>query len=100
MKSKDNSIKEIVKHLQDKFGIDNLVVKDYWEADNCAIGLTNKESENLVYISTYKKKNKEYFVSLESSAESENEEYKNCGDFENISLDKVEEIVETHLNLK
>jgi hypothetical protein len=56
MEYKDKRIKEIVKHLQDKFGADNIVVKDHWDGDNCAIGLTNKHDKNLVYISTYKKK--------------------------------------------
>ena len=100
MQYKDNSIKDIVKHLQVKFGADNIVVKDHWDADNFAIGLTNKDDINLVYISTYKKKSNEYFVELESPAENENDEYKNCGDFDHISVDKVEEIVRTHLSLK
>jgi len=100
MKYKDNSIKDIVKHLQEKFGVDNIVVKDHWDADNFAIGLTNKDDKNLVYISTYKKKNNEFFVELESLAESENEEYKNCGNFDNINIESVGEIVRTHLSLK
>jgi hypothetical protein len=98
MKQKDKTIKAIVRHLQDNLGVDNIVIKDYWDADNFAIGLTNKEDKNLVYISTWQKKNNEYFVELESPAE--NEEYKNCGDFDNISVEKVEEIVRTHLSLK
>lgn len=100
MKYKDKRIKDIVKHLQDKFGMDNIVVKDHWDGDNCAIGLTNKDDKNLVYISTYEKKNNEYFVELESPAENENEEYKNCGSFDIINIDRVEEIVRAHLSLK
>ena len=100
MQQKDTTIKTIVRHLQNKFGADNIVIKDHWDADNFAIGLTSKQNTNIVYISTYMKRNNEYFVELESPAEIENEEYKNCGDFDNINADKVEEIVRTHLNLK
>lgn len=100
MQQKDITIKNIVLHLQEKLGVDNIVIKDYWEADNGAIGVTTKDNKNLVYISTYMKKNNEYLVELESTAEYENDVYKNCGDFDNISIDKVEELVRTHLNLK
>ena len=100
MQQKDIKIKTIVRHLQEKLGVDNIVIKDHWDADNCAIGLTTKDNKNLVYISTYKKKNNEYFVELESAAEDENDVYKNCGVFDHISVDKVEDIVRAHLNLK
>jgi len=100
MQQKDITIINIVRHLQDKLGVDNLVIKDHWGADNCAIGLTNKDNRNLVYISAYMKRNNEYFVALESPSENENDVYQYCGVFENLSIDKVEELVRAHLNLK
>lgn len=100
MQFKDKRIKDIVKHLQNKFGLDSIVVKDYWDADNCAIGLTNREGQYIVYISTWKKKDDEYFVSLDSPSEDEAEEYIESGDFDNVRIEKVEEIVRTHLSLK
>lgn len=100
MQQKDITIKNIVRHLQDKLGVDNIVIKDQWDADNCAIGVTNKDNKNLVYISTYMKKSNECYVELECPAENENDLYKKCGEFDNISVDKVEEIVRTHLSLK
>lgn len=58
MNFKNITIKNIVQHLQNKFGVDNIIVKDYWEADNCAIGLTDKTCELIVYISTWQKSKK------------------------------------------
>ena len=98
MKHKDITIKNIVRHLKNKLGVEFIFIKDYWEADNYAIGVTNKDNKNLVYISTYMKKNNEFFVELECLLE--NDTYKKCGEFENISVEEVEEIVRIHLNLK
>jgi hypothetical protein len=99
MQYKDKSIKDITAYLQSKYG-DNIIIKDHWDADNFAIGLTNKKGDSLVYISTWKKKVGEHFISLESPTEKIDAEYKESGDFDNIGIDKVDEVVSLHLNLK
>ena len=97
MQQKDTAIKTIVRQLQNKLGVDNVVVKDHWDADNFAIGLTDKDSRNVVYISTWEKKDNEYFVSLEYPSDNEDENYRECGEFDHINADKVVEIVKQHL---
>jgi hypothetical protein len=52
---KDDRILEIVKHLFDKFGDDCFKIRDYWDADLCAIGLSDNSEKYLFYISTYNK---------------------------------------------
>ena len=100
MQYKDKSIKDITAYLQSKYGVENIIIKDHWDADNFAIGLTNKKGDHLVYISTWKKKVGEYFISLESPPKKEDEEYRESGDFDNIRIDKVDEVVSLHLKLK
>ena len=97
MEQKDIIIKTIVRHLQDKLGVENIIVKDYWDADNFAIGLTDKDNKNVVYISAWNKKDDEYYVSLECPSDNENENYTECGEFDHINADKVVEIVKQHL---
>ena len=97
MEQKDISIKNIVQHLQSQLGIHNIIINDYWDGDNCAIGLTDKDHKNVVYISTWKKKNNEFYVSLECPSDNENENYSECGEFDNINIDKTVEIVKQHL---
>lgn len=57
MDQKDDNIKNIVLQLQNKFGSECIAIQDYWEADNCAIGLAFKNNKNVVYISSWGKKN-------------------------------------------
>jgi uncharacterized protein with ACT and thioredoxin-like domain len=100
MEQKDKKIKEIVKRLKVKFGQESIVLKDYWDADNFAIGLSNTEGENIVYISTWNKDEGKCYVSLEGPSEKENEVYEELGEFDNVSLLEMEQIVARHLNFK
>jgi hypothetical protein len=97
MEQKDITIKNIVRLLQSQLGVDNIIIKDYWDADNFAIGLTDKDRKNVVYISTWKKKSNEFYLSLECPSDNENENYTECGEFDNTNIDKTLEIVKQHL---
>jgi hypothetical protein len=97
---KDGSINYIVKYLQDKWGDENVSIVDYWDADQCAIGLTNKINNKLVYISTYLKKKDEYYIALESLSTIENLTYGDNGFFDNINIADLEKIAKEHLELK
>ena len=65
MINKDESITIILHHLQKKFGRSEILIKDHWDADLCAIGLTNKTGEYLIYISTFGKNETQYYASIE-----------------------------------
>lgn len=94
---KDDKIKLTVKHLADKFGERNFKIKDYWDSDLCAIGLTDIEEKYLVYISTYG--DKAYYVSLENLKTVDDHPYAAVGDFDSVSLEGLETIFAKHLRL-
>ncbi|MGE5107681.1 MAG: hypothetical protein ACM3H8_09060, partial [Sphingobacteriales bacterium] len=62
MTNKDQTIKNIVDHLQNKFGSSNILIQDYWEEDNFAIGLTDKTKKFLTYISTFGLESNKFYI--------------------------------------
>jgi hypothetical protein len=99
--NKDKTIKLTVKHLADKFGADNFKIKDHWDADLCAIGLTDISERYLIYFSNYGKIDNDFYVSLENPAEdNSNYPYEPAGDFDHIDLKGLEDLVVKHLRIK
>jgi hypothetical protein len=96
--NKDESIKTTVRHLADKFGTGKFKVKDHWDGDFCAIGLTDNEEKFLVYISTYGQN--DFYVSLESLTSVDDLPYEPAGDFDNVDLKGLEKIFAQHLRLE
>jgi hypothetical protein len=86
--NKDKKIKLTVKHLADRFGERSFKIKDHWDTDLNAIGLTDNEEKYLVYISTYG--DKEFFVSLENINTAGDLPYEPVGDFDNVDLKELE----------
>lgn len=95
--NKDERVKSTVKHLADKFGENNFKIKDYWDGDLCAIGLTDNEEKYLVYFSTYG--DKDFYVSLENSKSSDDYRYEPVGDFDQLDIEGLEKIFVQHLRL-
>ena len=95
---KDNSINQIIQFLQKQIGSQNLFIIDHWDADRCAIGLTNQSSQNLVYLSTYNKKANECYVELEIPGNNA-KEYEVNGSFDNVNSAELEKIVRQHLGI-
>lgn len=95
--NKDDKIRWTIRHLGDMFGDRNFKIKDYWDGDLCAIGLTDNEEKHLVYISTYNEKG--YYVSLENLRAMDDNQYESVGDFENLDLNGLEKIFAKHLGL-
>ena len=99
MNDKDKSITEIVNYLQTKFGQADILIQDYWEGDNCAIGLTDKTGQYLVYISTFGTEFDKFNISLENAPIENDVPYTPGGNFDNVSLENLENIVIKHLRL-
>jgi len=95
--NKDQSLKSTLRLLADKFGENNFKLKDHWEEDSCAIGITDNEEKYLVYLST--NGDKGFYVSLENLKESDDFPYEPAGDFDNLNIDELEAIVAQHLRL-
>lgn len=63
---KDDSILYLLRELDVLFGPGNIIIKDFWEADLCAIGISSAHSKKLIYISTYSKDPGNYYINVES----------------------------------
>lgn len=99
MDQKTDQIQKLTDRLINKFGSTNIVITDYWDGDNSAIGLTDKTNQYTVYITDFGKKENQFFVSLENPPTSKDFPYTPAGDFDNLTADEVEKILATHLKL-
>jgi len=58
-------------HLLDKYGSENMLVTDYWDADNTAIGLADKTKKYTVYITDNGRVDSVLYVSLSNPPSTE-----------------------------
>jgi hypothetical protein len=97
--SKDKSIQVVVNHLFTKFKNSGLKIQDHWPDDEMAVGLTDKASKHLVYISISGQPENTFYVSLENLLTGQERPYEPAGDFNNIPLKELEKIISEHLRL-
>lgn len=97
MEEKTEKIKNLTDHLLKKYGSTTIIVTDYWDGDNAAIGLADKTKQCTVYIADYGKNN--FFVSLENPPTSDEHPYTPGDDFNNLSAEEVENILVKHLKI-
>lgn len=89
----------MTEHLLKKYGSEDIVVTDYWDADNTAIGLADKTKKYTAYITDNGRTDNMFFVSLENPPTTGDFPYTPGGDFDNLSAEKVEEILIKHLKI-
>ncbi|QTV05075.1 HhH-GDP family DNA glycosylase [Faecalibacter bovis] len=99
MEQKTKQIKQLTEHLLEKYGSENILVTDYWDADNTAIGLADKTKKYTVYITNYGRPENVFYVSLENPTTTEDFPYTPGGEFDNLSAEEVEKILIKHLKL-
>lgn len=99
MEQKTQQIRQLADHLLEKYGPDNIIIVDYWDADNSAIGLADRTKKYTVYITDNGRTDHLFFVSLENPATTNDFPYTPGGDFDNISAEEVEEILIKHLKI-
>ena len=97
--NKSKKIIYVLEFLQNKYGEINIVINDHWETDKEAIGLTDKTGQYLAYISTISDIDNNYFVALENPSVDNEMPYSPAGEFDNISLTELENILTRHLKL-
>jgi hypothetical protein len=95
--NKSKKIIETVEYLQNKYSADKILTNNYWDGDLEAIGLTDKTGQYVAYISTFKRSDNHYFLSLENPPVNDEQLHSRAGDFENINLDELERLVTRHL---
>src|SRR6478609_4669595 len=98
--NKDRKLQELLRYLFEKYEKTKFKIQDYWESDNCAIGLVDFEERYLIYISTIGFENSGYYVALENPAKPNSElPYEPAGVFDNLNLDEVEKLFVNHLRI-
>ena len=97
-KNNDKAIITLLNKLEQNLNIEELIIKDNWKSDRCAIGLrSNIASSNLVYISTYEKPEGVYYYELEIENNKESI-YDNIQEGE-VHFNELVKIIKSHLNL-
>jgi len=99
MEYKTEQIKHLTSYLIKKYGEENIVVTDYWDGDNTAIGLADKTKKYTVYISDNGNTDQRFFVSLENPPTSDDFPYTPGEDFDSLTIDEVETIIIKHLKI-
>jgi hypothetical protein len=99
LEQKTKQIKQLTEHLLEKYGSENILVTEYWDADNTAIGLADKTKKYTVYITDNGRIDNVFFVSLENPPTTDDFPYTPGGDFDNLSAEEVEEILIKHLKI-
>ncbi len=97
MKQKTKQIKKLTAYFLNKFGSANILVTDYWDGDNKAIGLTDKTMQFVVYIAELAEDS--FFVSLEYPSSSDEMPYTPGEEYNNIAANEVEAILVKHLKI-
>jgi hypothetical protein len=64
---KDKTIIDLLNHIELKFGFDSFQVQDNWDADLCAVGITDASNSFLLYISSYDKPKDHFHLELEKN---------------------------------
>ena len=99
MEDKTQQIKRLTDHLLKKYGSTKIIVTDYWDGDNTAIGLADITKQYTVYITDNGETDNKYFVSLENPPTSDDFLYTPGDDFDNLTAEEVEEILIRHLKI-
>ncbi|MBN1500581.1 MAG: hypothetical protein JW982_10510 [Spirochaetes bacterium] len=93
---KNKKIKSLLYYLNDKYGENSFKISGFWDTDEDAIGLSDVNDLYVVYIANYGDK---YFVSLEDPPKDNDFPYVPIGDYDNVDIDAVDNLVRTHLRL-
>lgn len=94
--NKDKSIIHLIDHLENRFGVGTFIINDFWDADLCAIGLSDLHKEALIYISTYGKRDGQYYISIEDI---DNPTFSNS-QLVNVEIKEIEKRIAKYLKLK
>ena len=97
--NKNQRILHIVDFFQNKYGAKNILISDHWKSDKEAIGLADRSGKFLAYISTISNKDNNYYLALENPSVDNKLPYSPAGEFDNLSLAELEDILVIHLKL-
>ena len=95
---KVKTILNLITHLEQKFGNDSFVIEDYWEADLCAIGISNSTGKFLIYISSCNKVEGIFYVEIEEILKRGEYNLETPPIvFENLKLQELEEVFKKYI---
>jgi hypothetical protein len=95
--NKDNQLKQTLNLLLKKYD-DKILIKDYWDADLCAIGLCDISENYLIYISTYSLLPGKHNIILEDITD--REKPLPIREYNDITFENLEEILKDFFKIK
>lgn len=96
LKHKDIQLRQTIEYLLEKHK-NKIVIKDFWDADLCAIGLCDLLETRLIYISTFNLHENKFNIVLENL--DKDAKPLNGKEFKEITFDRLEEIIRNHLRI-
>lgn len=93
--NKAPEIRSLITELKERYREKNLIYRDHWEVDLCAIGFTTENSDYLVYISTWKQEFERYYVSVEPDHDTEPQPH--ILTLESVNKERIFEIINQYL---
>lgn len=100
IQNKDISIKNLIEYLFKKYGESGIKIKDHWDGDRCAVGISDASEKFLIYMSTYLLDEKGYYIALENPSTNDELPYEPAGEFDNLKLSELEDKLREHLRIK
>lgn len=96
--NKHHRIKHLTEYLQNKYN-GEILIKDFWKTDLCAIRLSDITEQYLIYISVFRLPPDKFNIVLEN-IQRDIENIVTVGEFNNITLEKLETILIGHFQIK
>jgi len=98
MENKSKEISALLMCLREDIGRDKFDITDHWAGDPFSVGISKKHTPSvLVYIRADENTTR-YYLALEGP--SENKEYEESGEFNDLTYKEILPIVKGHLCLK
>jgi hypothetical protein len=93
---KDPEIQRLISRLA--LGVRGWKVVDYWEADDCAVGIeAGHAPRRVVYVSVYGRRPGRYDYSCEVPTGAAEDQYETIAEGSDVDFDTLRGIIEVHL---
>ena len=91
---KDNDLLNLLSMINSEINSEDLIIKDFWEMDLCAVGLSNIKNKKLVYLSVYNSPK-----IIEYSLEYDYEQLDSMSEIRSCNKEELLQIIKNHLEL-
>lgn len=87
--NKDRSIIRTLEQIESELGVNKFIIVDHWDADVCAVEISDHKQQLLIYFSTWKKEKGHYYAEIERRNPSKNLPFEVIQTHETITLKEL-----------